>query len=649
LSTKKAGALLAYLALHPGQAQARPKLATLLWGDHSEVQARDSLRQALSLLRKALSGIDPGALTAHEDTINFQPTALTTDAIVFGDLAAQAGAEHLEQAIALYRGELLDGFQVRAPEFESWVTAERERFREMALQAMTKLLDHHLSAGPVERGIHMAARLLAADPLQERVHRTLMELYCRQGRHGAALRQYRTCADLLAKELGIEPDATTKALRREILRGWNQQQGTTLTSNRDATGWPSAPLPLAEPSFPPSLPLPDKPSIAVMPFANLSGDPEQDYFADGMVEEIITALSRIRWLFVIARNSSFTYKGRAVDVKEVGRELGVRYVLEGSVRKAGGRVRITGQLIDAAADAHLWVDRFDGSLDDIFELQDKVASSVAGVIEPALQAAEIRRSSERPTSDLTAYDLYLRALAPLRLGEWEKERYLQSLDLAANAIKLDPHYGSALALAAFCHMSLHGTGWTDDADADRREGIDLAHRALAVAGNDPGVLGLVARVLGYFGEDIAAAIALIDRALELNPSFALAWQWSAWLRLWAGEPDVGIRHMEISMRFNPLQDRAGPHIAIGMGHFFSRRFEDAAATLTLALQERPSWVPTYRFLASCYAHLGRLDEAREIARRLRMLTADVVPIATHWRNAEHRELYLSGLRLAVGE
>jgi adenylate cyclase len=170
-----------------------------------------------------------------------------------------------------------------------------------------------------------------------------------------------------------------------------------------------------------------------------------------------------------------------------------------------------------------------------------------------------------------------------------------------------------------------------------------------VAGDDPEVLGLVARVLGYFGEDIAAAIALIDRALELNPSFARAWQWSAWLRLWAGQPDVGIRHMEISMRFNPLQGRADPYIGIGMGHFFCRRFEDAAASLILALQEQPNWVPTYRFLASCYAHMGRLDEAREMARRLRMLTADVVPSATHWRNPEHRELYLSGLRLAVGE
>jgi DNA-binding SARP family transcriptional activator len=227
LSTKKAGALLVYPALQPGRAQPRSKLAALLWGDHREAQARDSLRQALSLVRKALSGIDAGALIAHEDTIRFQPTTLTTDAIVFGDLAAQPGTEHLEQAIALYGGELLDGFQVRAPEFESWVTAERERFREMALEAMMRLLDHHLSTGAVEAGVRTAARLLAADPLQERVHRTLMELYCRQGRHGAALRQYRTCADLLAKELGIEPDATTNALRRDILREWNQQQGTT--------------------------------------------------------------------------------------------------------------------------------------------------------------------------------------------------------------------------------------------------------------------------------------------------------------------------------------------------------------------------------------------------------------------------------------
>jgi adenylate cyclase len=397
------------------------------------------------------------------------------------------------------------------------------------------------------------------------------------------------------------------------------------------------------------LPLPDKPSIAVLPFQNMSGDPEQEYFADGIVEEIITALSCVRWLFVIARNSSFTYKGQAVDVKQVGRELGVRYVLEGSVRKGGDRVRITAQLIDATNGAHLWASRFDGLLADIFELQDKVALSVAGVIEPTVLAAETRRSSDRPTKDVTAYDLYLRAVAPLRSGEREKEGYVRALSLLDQAIERDPHYGPALAAAAFCHQVLDLAGWTKDARSDRREGIELAGRALRAAGNDAEVLGNVARVLGYFGEDLAAAIALIDRALELNPSFALGWQWSGWLRLWAGQPQVAIGHFETSLRLNPLQGRADYYLGIGMGHFFARQFEDAAANLLLSLQEGPTWVPTYRFLASCYAHLGRLDDARETVTRLRAFTTEVVPTATHWRNPEHRELYLTGLRIAAGE
>jgi TolB-like protein/class 3 adenylate cyclase len=403
------------------------------------------------------------------------------------------------------------------------------------------------------------------------------------------------------------------------------------------------------PASPPPLPLPDKPSIAVLPFQNMSGDPEQEYFADGMVEEIITALSRIKWLFVIARNSSFTYKGQPVDVTRVGRELGVRYVLEGSVRKGGNQVRITAQLIDAGNGAHLWAGRFDGPLENVFELQDKVALSVAGVIEPTVQAAEIRRSSDRPTNDITAYDLYLRAIAPMRSGEREKELYVRALGLLGEAIERDPRFGPALAAAAFCHHVLHVAGWTSDSSANRREGVDLAGRALRVAGSDAEVLGNGARVLGYFSEDLAAAISLIDRALELNPSFALGWQWSGWLRLWAGQPDVAIGHFETSLRLNPLQGRADYYLGIGMGHFFAERFEDASVSLLLSLQEGPSWVPTHRFLASCYAHLGRFDEARETVKRLRTLTTEVVPSATHWRKPEHRELYLSGLRLAAGD
>jgi len=392
------------------------------------------------------------------------------------------------------------------------------------------------------------------------------------------------------------------------------------------------------------LPLPDKPSIAVLPFQNMSGDPEQEYFADGMVEEIITALSRIRWLFVIARNSSFTYKGQAVDVKQVGR---VRYVLEGSVRKAGQRVRITGQLIDAVTGNHIWADRFDGSLEDIFELQDKVAVSVAGVIEPTLRAAEIRRSSEKPTRDLTVYDLYLRALS--HGFTWEKGGTLAALDLARQAIERDPQYGPVLALAANCQLELHVNGWTDDPGLNRREGVGLARQALRVASDDPRVLCMAAYTLAYFGEDIDAAIELIDRALMLNPSFARGWYISGWLRLWAGQPEPAIGHFETSVRLSPHARRADIYMSIGVGHFFAQRFGDAAAMLVRSLQEHAGWAPTYRFLAACYAHLGRLDEARETVRRLGAITPMIVPDAVHWRNPEHRELFLSGLRLAAGE
>jgi adenylate cyclase len=399
----------------------------------------------------------------------------------------------------------------------------------------------------------------------------------------------------------------------------------------------------------PALPLPDKPSIAVLPFANMSGDPEQEYFADGMVEEIITALSRIRWLFVIARNSSFTYKGQAIDVKRVGRELGVRYVLEGSVRKGGGRVRITAQLIEAESGAHLWADRFDGALDDVFDLQDKVAHSIAGVMEPTLQAAEIRQSVERPTKDLTAYDLYLRARAIA--SSYEREHLAQALDLLEQAIDREPRFGLALAVAATYRVDLENYDWADsrDEEENRRAAVDLAREALSAAADDPGVLGRAAVVLGRFGEDIDTALAMIDRALVLNPSFAYGWYWSGWLRLFAGQAELAIEHFETSMRLNPRGLR-GFHLAgVGMAHFLSHRFDEALAVLRISLEEVPAFAPTYRTLAACYAHMGRLEEARSILKRLIALTPVVVPTASPLRRPEDLELFLSGLRLAAGE
>ncbi len=363
----------------------------------------------------------------------------------------------------------------------------------------------------------------------------------------------------------------------------------------------------------------------MLPFQNMSGDPEQEYFADDMVGEIITALSRIKWLFVIARNSTFTYKGQAVNIKQVGRELGARYVLEGSVRKAGNRVRITAQLIEALNSAHLWADRFDGSLEDIFDLQDEVATSVAGVIEPALQAAETMRSADRPTHDLTAYDLYLRAYEIVLSSGKDLPQALRLLD---QAIDRDPGYAPALALGAVGHLRLCVGGLSKDPQADRRRGADLAHRALQVARDDPSTLANACLALAYFGEDIGAMVGLIDHALALNPSYARGWYVSGILRF-AGQPDLAIEHVEASMRLSP-EARIGMAVStIGAAHFLSRRFDEALPKLLLAIQENPDYPVSYRYLAACYAHMGQLDEAREIVARLRAITPLVVSSADY--------------------
>jgi adenylate cyclase len=294
----------------------------------------------------------------------------------------------------------------------------------------------------------------------------------------------------------------------------------------------------------------------------------------------------------------------------------------------------------------MWADRFDGSLEDVFDLQDKVASSVAGVIEPALQAAETARSAGRPTADLTAYDLYLRAYAMVLSSS---ARVPEALRLVEQALARDPHYGPALALAALCCFLLLNDDRSEDPAADRLKGVDFARRALEVAGDDPVVLAEAARALAYFGEDIGAMMALVDRALVLNPNYARGWYISGVLRMDAGQPDIAIEHIEASLRLSPRARIGALLLAIGIAHLISRRFDVAVPKLLLAMQENPTSPQAYRVLASCYAHMGRLEDAREIVERLRAITSLVVPRAVPLRNPEHHEFLLSGLRLAAGE
>ncbi len=397
------------------------------------------------------------------------------------------------------------------------------------------------------------------------------------------------------------------------------------------------------------LSLPDKPSIAVLPFDNMSGDPEQEYFADGMVEEIITALSRMRWLFVIARNSSFAYKGRAVNVKQIGRELGVRYILEGSVRKAGNRVRITGQLIDAATGAHLWADRFDGTLEDVFDLQDQVTASVVGAISPKLEQAEIERAKRKPTENLDAYDYYLRGMAFVH--EWNKDANDAALQLFYRAIELDPGFASAYGMAARCYSQRKANVWMEDPARETAETVRLARKAAELGKDDALALCTAGIGLAYGAGELDDGAALIEQALALNPNLAWAWIFSGWVKVWAGEPEAAIEHIACAMRLSPQDPYLfGMNAGIACAHLFAGRYGEALSWARAAIRERPNMLMANCAYAASAALAGETIEAEQAMTRLRELDSELrmsnlenlVPI----RRPEDFAKWADGLRRA---
>jgi TolB-like protein/Tfp pilus assembly protein PilF len=364
--------------------------------------------------------------------------------------------------------------------------------------------------------------------------------------------------------------------------------------------------------------LPDKPSIAVLPFQNLSGDPEQEYFADGMVEEIITALSCIRGLFVIARNSSFAYKGRNVDVKQVGRELGVRYVLEGSVRRAANKVRISGHLIDASNGAHIWADRFEGGLEDIFDLQDRVTESVVGEIAPKLEEAEIERVRRKPTDSLDAYDSYLRGMAGLH--QWSREGNDQALFHFYRAIEIDPNHAAAHGLAARAYVQRRAGGWVTDRPREIGEAMRLARRAVELGKDDALVLCTAGFALADICGQVEDGDAFIDKALRLNPNLAWAWLFSGWIKAALGEAELALQRLARARRLSPND----PHdfsvqAAMAFAQFIAGRYAEAFACAEEAMRERPGYIFAILIAAPSAALAGRLADAHKAVARLRQL------------------------------
>ena len=353
----------------------------------------------------------------------------------------------------------------------------------------------------------------------------------------------------------------------------------------------------------------DKPSLAVLPFQNMSGDADQEYFVDGIVEEITTAISRLPRLFVIARNSSFTYKGRAVDVRQVARELGVRYVLEGSLRKSVSRVRITGQLIDAGTSAHIWADRFDSALDDIFELQDQVASSVVGAIEPRLRLSEIARATRKPTESLDAYDLYLRSLAEFH--KYSEDGMRAAVTLLKRALVIDPAYAPAAAMVGFCRGLQRAHGWQPLSDVEIAEGLHLARQALETGKDDPEALWMAGDAISILARDHATAAGAIDRALKLNPNSAHAWMARGWVECFQNHPQPAIEALERAIQLSPL-DPLGYFFSGGMAlaHLALGHYQEAMEWADRLWREYPRYTPALRFKLVACAHLGRIEEAR---------------------------------------
>jgi TolB-like protein len=400
----------------------------------------------------------------------------------------------------------------------------------------------------------------------------------------------------------------------------------------------------------PPLTLPDRPSIAVLPFINLSGDPEQEYFADGVVEDIIAALSRMHALFVIARNSSFTYKGQSVDVRQVGRELGVRYVLEGSVRKSANRMRIASHLFDTATGASLAANRFEGTLDDVFTLQDQVTESVVGAIAPTLEQAEIGRAQRKPTGNLDAYDLFLRGMASYY--QWTKEGTDDALGLWRRATEIDPGFALAYAMAGMAYFRRKGARWVTDPDEESAETARLAGLAVQAGKSDAGALSFAGFSRAYVAGQLDDGVANIERALALNPNLASAHYASGWARTWLGEPELAIQHFVHAMRLSPRDPSlVMMHVGTAHAHFFADRIDDASSWAELALRDYPNAHAALRIAAASHALAGRAEKAKRLAEKLQQIDPELRIANFRWvlgpyRRAEHLAKYENALRQA---
>jgi len=621
LPARKTRALLGFLAANADKPQRRERLMSLLWSDRAERQARHSLNQALTSIRQLGKSAGAPLLDSDGERVTLRRDTIDIDLVRFMTLRDEDPAE----AAALYTGPFLEGLAIPDPAFEEWVAAMRMELDELARETLEKAADVSVSRADPRKATGFARRLITLDPLREDGYRRLMRLLYESGDRAGALRQYQSCADILRQELQVEPDGATKAL-------FDQIRNDTRSEN----------LPIAAPGAahsgssktPPSLP--NIPSIAVLPFDNLGGDPAQDFFGDGIAEDIITELSRFRSLFVIARGSSFSFKGQLIDTRRIAGELGVRYVLEGSVRVHGRRVRINAQLIDAENGHHVWSERYDRDSEDILTLQDQITRSIAGIIEPAIGVRERERMRLQGARQLDAWALFQSGLA--HYYSHTKKDLDDAAAFFTMATEADPNFAAAHAMLADSLVR----SWIYFRREDRSEVLASAQISAETAmrldphdARGPLTLGRVHTLLG--NDD--AAITLVNRALELNPNQAMA-HYARGFILVNSEPsqerlEESLHAFDQAVRLSPNDPFITAFMSVRARVLLQlERYEEAADSAQVACRSPNPRPWAFAFLAIALNQLGRsaASEAalEELKRRFPDFNVTFAREMEHW-------------------
>lgn len=632
LPARKAALLLAVLATAPGRPQSRAALCGLLWGDRDEAQARGSLRQALSVLRKCIDAIDPDPLTSDRKSIALNTASVEVDVVAFEELAKSGDPDSLEAASQLYQGQFLDGEQSRNAELQEWLDRERARLRELAVGVLTRLGELRLAAADHDAAQRAARRLIELDPLCEAGHRTLMLALAANGQRGAAIAQFRTLREMLAGELGVEPEAETARVFVELQAGAPAERLIG-----DKTSGPQG-----------------GPAVAILPFENLGGGPQDDYLVDGITGDAVDALSRWRWFPVIGRNSTLGYRDSDKTPETIGRELGARYLVTGSIRRAGDRLRIAVQLIDAETGHQHWSNRYDSVISDIFAVQDEICEGIVGSIEPELIRAEERRAAMKRPADMTAWDHVLRASwiksrdgqgYGTRDGNANSSRYLRK------ALELDPDSSRAMALLAqnLWHECI--MGWTGDRDAALAEALDLTRRAVAIDGGNWLAYTTLGILHVFALREPDRAVEILERAVSLNPSASLALHCLGCALEFSGRPADAIPHLDSVFRIDPRYRGGAAALAdLGLCNMLLGEYAAAVEIFRRSLTTEPGYLRGRQRLVAALQlngeHETAASELKSLMRDQPGFNGEYVENTYPFKNPETTALFLDALRAA---